>query len=47
LHEIFTEQKRVYRKGKKGVAEEKRCRNIHLTNEKRKKKNQKKDEARY
>jgi hypothetical protein len=47
LHEIFTEKKRVYRKGKVRVAEEKRSRNIHLTIEKRKRKNQKKEEARY
>jgi hypothetical protein len=47
LHEIFTEQKRVYRKGNIWVAEEKRSQNIHLKKEKRKTKNQKKEEARY
>jgi hypothetical protein len=38
LHGIFTETKRLHRKGKKRVAEEKRTRNIHLTIEKRKQK---------
>jgi hypothetical protein len=47
LHGIFTERQRLHRKGKKRVAEEKRSRNIHLTNEKRKQKNQKKEERRY
>jgi hypothetical protein len=47
LHEISTEGKRIYRKGKRQVAEEKRIRHIHLTDEKRKKKNQKNEEARY
>jgi hypothetical protein len=47
LHEISTEGKRIYRKRKGQVAEEKRIRNIHLRAEKRKKKNQKNEEARY
>ena len=47
LHGIFTERKRLYRKDKKRVAEEKTTRNIHLRKEKRKQKKQKKEERRY